>query len=182
MRILHSTRVKALAGGLALTLFALVGVSAWGLLQALLALGNTTGQFFLFAMVGAAAPYIVAALVLTLLAGGLFLWLLIALASQVSLPRLENERLATVAGYVEREVPAARAVGLSEWLTPTEPTPAERREALKERYAAGKLSDAEFERELQAIIESEEKWDEGYRDDLDSVLVDRQREPETERT
>ncbi|WP_439025659.1 hypothetical protein [Haloarchaeobius sp. DT45] len=174
MGLLSSRKVKALVAMLVLTLFTLVGVSAWGLLQALVALG-TAGSLFTF--VGAVAPWVVAALLLTVLSGVWIFWLLVVLVSRVSMPSLNSQRLSNVAALVEYAVPQAREYGVSEWLAPPEPTLEEKREALTDRYVDGRLSDSEFERELQRLYENEEGFENReFRDDLDALLEDTERD------
>ena len=161
------TRVKALLAGLVLTLFTLVGTTVWGLLRTLAALLDPGAQPLLAALVTAAAPWVVASVLLTLLAGTLLLWLSIVLASRVTLPSLESERLSGLAALVEYYVPAARSAGLSEWLAPREPTADEKLEAVKEAYVDGDLSRHEFERKVEQLYETEEELD---RDTLPSRL------------
>ncbi|WP_435363259.1 hypothetical protein [Haloarchaeobius sp. DYHT-AS-18] len=174
MGLLSSRKVKALVAMLALTLFTLVGVSAWGLLQAFAALG-TAGSLFTF--VGAIAPWVVAALLLTLLSGFWVVWLLVAIVSQVSMPSLNSQRISNAAALVEFAVPQARQYGVSEWFAPPEPTLEEKREELTERYVDGDLSDSEFERELQILYEDEEGFENReFRDDLDALLDDTERD------
>ncbi|WP_435344759.1 hypothetical protein [Haloarchaeobius sp. HRN-SO-5] len=161
------TRVKALFAGLVLTLFTLVGTTVWGALQVLAALLDPGAQPLLVALVTAAAPWLVASVLLTLLAGGLLLWLGIVLASRISLPKLESHRLSRMAAVVEHYVPAARTADLSGWLAPTEPTAEEKLEAVKQAYVDGDLSGREFERELERLYEAEAALD---REDVSSRL------------
>ncbi|WP_256298280.1 hypothetical protein [Haloarchaeobius salinus] len=155
------TKVKALTVGLVLSLFALVGTTVWGLLQGLLALLAPGSQPLLAAVVGAVAPWLLASVLLVLLSGGLLLWLVIALASRISLPspRLESERLSRAAASVEYYVPAARAADLSGWLAPPEPTAEEKLAQVKEDYVEGKISGETFERKLEQLHREEEELD-----------------------
>ncbi|WP_435335033.1 SHOCT domain-containing protein [Haloarchaeobius sp. TZWWS8] len=173
MKLLSSPKVKALTAGIVLTLFALVGVSLWGLLQTVAAIGTAGSTPLLVAMVSAGAPWLVAAVLLTLLSSVLTVWLLLVLVSQVSLPRLQSERLSKLAGFFEYRVPGLPNYGIADWLAPPEPTVEERRDTLTERYVAGELSDAEFERKLQRLYEQDEGLEPGrMRDDLDMLLDD----------
>ncbi|WP_257299604.1 hypothetical protein [Haloarchaeobius sp. FL176] len=167
------TKLKALTVGFVLSLFALVGTTVWGLLQGLLALLAPGGQPLLAAVVGAVAPWLLAAVLLVFVSGGLLLWLVITLASRISLPsprleserlslpspRLESERLSRLAAGVEHYVPAARAVELSDWLAPPEPTAEEKLAQVKEDYVEGKISGATFERKLEQLHREEEALD-----------------------
>jgi hypothetical protein len=169
------TKVKALTVGFVLSLFALVGTTVWGLLQGLLALLAPGSQPLLAAVLGAMAPWLLAAVLLILVSGGLLLWLLIALASRISIPRpsLQSERLSRAAGTVEYYVPAARAVELSDWLAPPEPTTEEKLEQAKEDYAAGNISAATFERTVERLhAEADDRPDEGFPSELDRLLDD----------
>ena len=98
---------------------------------------------------------------LVLLSGGLLLWLVITLASRISLPspRLESERLSRAAATVEYYVPAARAADLSGWLAPPEPTAEEKLAQVKEDYVAGKISGATFERKVEQLHREEAALD-----------------------
>ncbi|WP_435361218.1 hypothetical protein [Haloarchaeobius sp. DFWS5] len=177
MGLLSGTKVKGLAAAIVLTLLALVGVSSWGLLQALTAIGTAGSTPVFFAMLSAAAPWIVAGILLSLLTV-VFVFSLLAVlagraANQVSMPTLQSERLSMLVGYVEDEVPGAKQYGIAEWLAPPEPTFDEKREALRERYVDGELSDSEFERKLQRLYEDEEGLERAqFRDDLDTLLDD----------
>lgn len=152
------TTVKALVVGLALSLFALVGTTVWGLLQGLLALFAPGSQPVLAAVVGAVAPWLLASTLLILVAGGLLLWLVVTLASRVSLPspRLESERLSRMAATVEYYVPAARTAELSDWLAPPEPTAEEKLEQVKQDYVDGEISAETFERTVERLHEEAE--------------------------
>ena len=154
-------KVTALTVGLVLSLFALVGTTVWGLLQGLLALLAPGSQPILAAMLGAIAPWLLASVLLVLLSGGLLLWLVITLASRISIPspKLESERLSRVAAGVEYYVPAARAVELSDWLAPPEPTAEEKLAQVKEDYVEGKISGETFERKIEQLHREEEALD-----------------------
>ncbi|MFC4405403.1 hypothetical protein [Haloarchaeobius iranensis] len=155
------TKVKALTVGLVLSLFALVGTTVWGLLQGLLALLAPGSQPVLAAMLGAVAPWLLASVLLILVSGGLLLWLVIALASRISIPspRLESERLSRLAAGVEYYVPAARAVELSDWLAPPAPTAEEKLAQVKEDYVEGKISGETFERKIEQLHREEAALD-----------------------
>ncbi|WP_256399730.1 hypothetical protein [Haloarchaeobius litoreus] len=172
------SKVKALTVGLVLGLFALVGTTVWGLLQGLLALLAPGSQPLLAAVVGAVAPWLLASILLVLLSGGLLLWLVITLASRISLPspRLESERLSRLAAGVEYYVPAARAADLSGWLAPPEPTAEEKLAQVKEDYVEGKISGETFERKVEQLHREEEALDRSSMPSrLDKLLDDADR-------
>lgn len=73
------------------------------------------------------------------------------LAGRASLPK--NRWLADRLRVVEGAVPAAAEVGLADRF---EPSLDDRREELKRRYVEGELSEREFERELQALLDERE--------------------------
>ncbi|MFC4551682.1 MULTISPECIES: SHOCT domain-containing protein [Halorussus] len=160
MGLLSDTKVKVLLTAFVLSLFVLVGVSALGLLAALSALTSPAyaGVPLLWAMLSAAAPYIVADLLVGLFSGLTFVALAVAAVRQASMPR--NDRLARVARKVERHYPGARKAGLSERV---EPTTEDRIDRLKERYVEGEISEAEYERRLQELMADEDVNDERVR-------------------
>lgn len=152
-------RVKLLLVGVALSLFALVGVSALGLLAAVSALAQPSPATpLLFVLLDAVMPYVLAAALLGGLSFLLLVWLSVAAVRRASMPR--NDRLARVARRIERHYPAAREVGLSERV---EPTTEERIEELKRQYVEGDLSELEYERRLQDLLGEEGVSDERVR-------------------
>lgn len=99
-----------------------------------------------------------ASLLATLLLGGLTLVfaaaLLSTLASRATLPSVpRSQRAANVLHGLEAAVPPLRRLGLADRL---EPTLADRRAALKERYVDGDLSEHQFEAALHELLEEAE--------------------------
>ena len=160
MGLLSDTKVKVLLAAFVLSLFALVGVSALGLLAALTALTSPAyaGTPLVFALLDAAAPYVVALLLIGLFSGLSFVALAVAAVRQASMPR--NDRLARLARKIERYYPQAREVGLSERV---EPTTEDRIDQLKERYVEGEIGELEYERRLQELMDDERVSDERVR-------------------
>ncbi|MDS0473590.1 SHOCT domain-containing protein [Natrinema sp. 1APR25-10V2] len=82
------------------------------------------------------------------------LWVFVRHAS---LPR--SERVASAAERLEREYSPLRMLGLSEFLSPPEPSPEERADRaladLKERYVDGDITEAEFERRVDRLVANE---------------------------
>ncbi len=152
MGVLGDTKVKALLAGLALSLVALVGIAALGLLAALSALGNPeyANTSLLWIFLDSAAVYIVVFLLDALVAGLLFVGLLVAIARQASIPR--NDRLAGLVRRVERLHPLTSSVNLSERV---EPTTEDRMDEVKEQYVAGKIGEAEFERRMKRLVDED---------------------------
>lgn len=95
----------------------------------------------------------VAAILVTLLvvSGVGLVWVLIRNA-----PAIRSDRLASLAGRLEREYPPLRRAGLSDVLEPPEPTAEEQAEAaladLKQQYVDGEISEAEFERKVDRLV------------------------------
>lgn len=83
--------------------------------------------------------------------------LLYVLVRNASLPR--SDRLASLAGRLEREYPPLRAVGLSDLLAPPEPSAEERAERaladLKRQYVEGEITESEFERRVDRLVSNE---------------------------
>ncbi|EMA07668.1 hypothetical protein C437_09498 [Haloarcula vallismortis ATCC 29715] len=73
-----------------------------------------------------------------------------ALARRASVPK--SQRVADGVGRLESVVPPLASLGLSDVFAPPEPTVEERHEALTRRYVEGDLSEAEYERELRALL------------------------------
>lgn len=148
MTWLADNRHWLLFAGLVVTTLAAVGTAVVGLIATAGAL--LTGG-------GLLAP--LALLVLgPLLSGGLAVVCGVGLARElarsVSVPR--DERIAAAAGRLERLVPPLSALGLAERF---EPTVEDRREALRERYVEGDLSEAEFEARLDDLLDGERGQD-----------------------
>ncbi|WP_408959539.1 SHOCT domain-containing protein [Natrinema sp. 74] len=78
-------------------------------------------------------------------------------ARHASLPR--SERAASAAERLEREYSPLRTLGLSEVLSPPEPSAEERADRalaeLKEQYVDGEISEAEFERRVDRLVANE---------------------------
>jgi len=126
----------------------------YGLLDVLTAL--TEPGATLVATIAAAIPYVIG-LVLVGLAGiGFAGWGLYRVASgavEGNSRLLNNEYVVRLARYAERESDLARSLDLSDRLEPSEEEQTRRRlQQLKDDYAAGKLSQAEFEREVDRLL------------------------------
>ena len=148
MGLLDDSRVKILLAGFLLSLFALVAVAAFGLLAAVSALVQPTSAPLLFVLLDAVLPYVLATAFVGGLSVFLLIWLSVAAVRRASMPR--DDRLADLARKVERHSPGARQVGLSERV---EPTTEDRIEALKEQYVAGEITELEYERRLQDLMD-----------------------------
>lgn len=164
MGLLDDTRVKALLAAFLLSLFALVVTASLGLLAVLSALADPTGGALVFVLLDAAAPYLVASMLVGLLSFLLFVALAVAAVRRASMPR--DERLADLARKAERVSPQARKVGLAERF---EPTAEERIDDLKREYVAGEITELEYERRLQELMDERDVGDE-RRERLDDEL------------
>ncbi|MFC7080836.1 SHOCT domain-containing protein [Halorussus caseinilyticus] len=159
MGLLGDGRVRALLAGFVLSLFALLGIAAVGLLAAVSVLAQPTPTTpFVVALVEAVAPYVVAAVVVGGVSFLLLAWLSVAAVRRASMPR--DDRLARLARLVERYSSEARQVGLADHF---EPTTDDRIEELKRRYVEGELTELEYERRLQELMDEEGVSDERVR-------------------
>lgn len=153
MGLLDDTKVKALLVGFLLSLAVLVATASLGLVAVLSALADPTG-FLPFVLLNAAAPYLVASMLVGLVSFLLFVALSVAAVRRASVPR--DERLAELARTVERVSPQARRVDLAERF---EPTAEERIEQLKREYVAGEITELEYERRLQDLLREADRGD-----------------------
>ena len=159
MGLLDDGRVKVLLVGVVLSLFALVAISALGLLAAVSALAQPSPATpLLFVLLDAVLPYALGAALVGGLSFLLLVWLSVAAVRRASMPR--NDRLARVARRVERHYPAAREVGLSERV---EPTTEDRIDELKRQYVEGEITEWEYEQRLQDLLGEEGVSDERVR-------------------
>lgn len=94
-------------------------------------------------------PILTGLIVIAVLSGLSLTWSVARSLSMPSIPR--SERLQTVAEHAERNLSPLRYLGLSEIVTPREPTDEERIEELKELYVAGEIDEAEFERRMERL-------------------------------
>jgi len=108
------------------------------------------GESVLVALLEAVVPSVLAVVALAVVDVALVAWLVVRAVRLAERPR--SDRLASVAAVAERYVPGLSALGLAAAL---EPTAADRRAALTDRYARGELTEAEFEREMAALLAEE---------------------------
>ena len=142
-------------GGFVVAVVLLVGAALLGVLEALSALSG--GAYYgersaLLTMLGAAAEWVVAVLALGLVAAAFLVATVVSLLRNQSLPR--SDRLAAVVERLEREYPLLRRFDVK---AKVEPTDDERQRRLKERYVAGEISDAEFEREMGRLMDDADR-------------------------
>ncbi|WP_115864920.1 SHOCT domain-containing protein [Halorussus litoreus] len=148
MGLRDDTRVTLLLAGLVLSLFALVGVVAFGMLAVVSAvLAPPAGTPLLVALLNAVVPYALAGAFFGMLSLLLLIWTTAAAVRRASMPR--SERLASLARTAERHSSEARELGLAERF---EPTTEERIEALKAEYVDGEITEYEYEQRLQRLL------------------------------
>lgn len=138
-------------GGFAVTSILLVGAGLVGILEGLSTLSGGApagGKSALLRALGAAAGWLVAALVLGLLAALFLCAAVVSLLRNASLPR--DDRLVSAVERLERKYPLVREFDVAERF---EPTVEDRRRELREQYVAGELGDREFERQLAQLLD-----------------------------
>jgi len=165
-----SGRYRLYFGGFVLMTILLVVVSLLALWDALSVLTGTVyyGEtFVLFAMLGAAAEWIVAGIALGLLAIVFLIATVVSVLRTKSVPR--SSRLATLVGRLEREFPMLRRFDVKEKV---EPTTEDRAEKLKQRYIDGDISEREFEREMDRLLDDDTSTQRYSRSDGTSIEID----------
>ena len=138
-----------LSGGLLLVVMGYLGLIVYS--------GVATGTPIVDVLLDIAVPVLVSVvfLVALLLFSGIgLLWIVV---QNASIPR--SERIAILAERVERKYPPLRVLGLSEFLSPPEPSADEQAEQalaeLKQQYVDGEITEAEFERKVDRLVANE---------------------------
>jgi uncharacterized membrane protein len=130
--------------------------------------GLVTGTPVVGVLVDVAVPALAGFALLVVLLVGSVVGLALSVVRHASLPR--SERVAALAERAEREYPALGALGLSDLLSPPEPSADERAERaladLKRRYVEGDLTEDEFERKVDRLVAA---------DSIDAARADRER-------
>lgn len=138
-----------LSGAALLAVIGYVGLVAYSAL--------VTGTPIVELLLDIAVPFLVAVVVLVGLLAASGIGVLWALAARAS--RFRSDRAARIAEYLEREYPPLRVLGLSDLIAPPEPSAEERAERaladLKRQYVEGSITEAEFERKVDRLIETE---------------------------
>jgi uncharacterized membrane protein len=116
-----------------------------------------TGAPIVSTLVDIALPTLLGLAVLTVLFAVSLVGLLYVLVQNASLPR--SERIAALAERAEKEYSPLKVVGLSDLLTPPEPSADEQAERalarLKQQYVDGELSEEEFERKVDRLVSND---------------------------
>jgi uncharacterized membrane protein len=124
-----------------------------------------TGASMVGVLSGLAFPYlpiVAVLLVISVISAIGFGW---GILRRLSIPR--SERLETAAERAEQRYPMLDGLGLSERVSPPEPSTEDALEDLKRRYVAGELDEASFERKLDRLVAN---------DSVDDVRAERERE------
>lgn len=157
MNWVKDNRLLLLFAAVVLTTLGTVGIGIVGVVATLGALlgGGAVVQTF--------ATFLLGTLLLVGVDIVLSVALVRALARRASVPK--NQRVAGGLGRLESIIPPLASLGLSDVFAPPEPTVEERHEALTRRYVEGELSEAEYERELQALLGEGERTETELLDD-----------------
>ncbi|MFC7249721.1 hypothetical protein ACFQJ5_07715 [Halomicroarcula sp. GCM10025324] len=147
MSLVADNRLPLLFSGVVLTTVGAVGLGVVGVLATLSTL-VTGGSILAPAVITVLGPLLLLGLDVVFAVA-----LLRELRRRATLPK--HQRLASVLRRLERVLPPLSALGLADRFEPPAPTSDERRAQIARRYVDGDLSEAELERELQALLESE---------------------------
>lgn len=138
-----------LSGGLLLVVIGYLGLIVYS--------GLANGTPIVDVLLDIAVPVLVSVVFLVamlILSGVAMLWVIV---QNASIPR--SERIAILVERVEREFPPLRVLGLSEFLSPPEPSADEQAEQaladLKQQYVDGEITEAEFERKVDRLVTNE---------------------------
>ena len=152
-----SLGVLLVSGTLLAVVFGYVGLVVYSALaQGASMVGVVSGLAFPY------LPLVAVLLILTMLSALGVGW---GILQRLSIPK--SERLGIAAERAEQRYPALDGFGLSELLSPPEPSTEDALEDLKRRYVAGELDEAAFERKLDRLVAN---------DSVDDVRAARERE------
>lgn len=141
-------------GGFVLTVIALVGVALMALVDAASVLSSGVfynEEFVLLAMLGEAAEWVAIGIVVALLSVVFLLASVVSVLRNTSIHR--DDRLAGLVERLEREYPVLRKFDAAEKV---EPTTEDRKEQLTQQYVDGEISEAEFEREMERLLDDDQ--------------------------
>lgn len=142
-------------GGFVVTGVLLVGAGLVGLIEGLSALSGgvpASEEFVLLTMLGAAAEWVVAVLVLGIVAVAFLAATIVSVLRTASLPR--DDRLVSIVQVLERRYPVLGQFDVSDKV---EPTAADRQQRLKEQYMNGEITEIEFERKMEELMQDEDR-------------------------
>lgn len=157
-------------GGFLVTGMLAVGAVLVGLLDALSRLSAgvvSQEEFILVAMVTQAAEWLLVSIGLGVLALVFLVATVVSVLRNSALPR--DDRLVTLVEWLERRYPLLRRFDVS---SKVEPTVEDRKQDLKEQYIAGEISEREFERRLEAIMDDESGERHSRSSDTSATTID----------
>lgn len=140
-------------GGFVLSGLALVAVALLGLFDGLSVLTGGVAyeeDLLVLAMLAEAAEWVLVGLVVGLVCVLFLAATVFSVLRNNSLPR--SDRLVSLVELLERRYPVLRQFDASKRV---EPTVSDRKQELKERYVAGEIDDATFEREMAKLLDDE---------------------------
>lgn len=156
-----------LSGGLLLVVVGYLGLIVYT--------GMMSGTPIVESLLDIAAPTIIAVAVLVVIFTLSSVGALWTIVQNASLPR--STRLGKLVGHLERKYSPLGTVGLSETLTPPEPSAEEQAEQalanLKQQYVNGEITEREFERKVDRLVSN---------DSIDEVHARRERRRVVEET
>jgi hypothetical protein len=138
-------------GGFVITTVLLVGASLLGVLDGLSAFSAgvpANEEFVLLELLGAAAEWVVAVIALGIVALLFLAATVVSVLRSASLPR--DDRLVSIVERIERRYPVLRRFDAAQRF---QPTMEDRQQQLREQYVQGKISEAEFEREMTRVMD-----------------------------
>lgn len=130
-----------------------VGASMMGMIDGLSALpeGAAYGEEFApLLMLQAGGEWLVASMVLGLFSMAFLTATVVSVLRNRAFPR--DDRIASVVERLERRYPILQEFDVSKRF---EPTPEERKKELKAQYVEGELSEAEFERRMEQVMDGD---------------------------
>jgi uncharacterized membrane protein len=161
------SRYRFYLGGFLLSVALLIGSGLVGLYEALTVLASGLyyqGTFVLFALVGETAEWLVAGLAFTMLAVTFLFATVVSVLRNVSMPSPKSSRVARGVRWLEQKFPFLERYDASKRVEPGTEAKAEK---IKQRYVEGELSEAEFEREMNDLLDEDGV---GQRADIDTQV------------
>lgn len=149
------SRYRLYLTGFLLSVGLLIGSGLLGLYEALTVLSSGLyyqGTFVLFALVGETAQWLVAGLGFIMLAVTFLFATVVSVLRNVSMPSPKSSRVARGVRWLEQRFPFLERYDASKRVEPGTEAKAEK---IKQRYVEGELSEAEFEREMNDLLDED---------------------------
>lgn len=140
-------------GGFVITGVLLVGAGLAGILDALSVLSGDVyygEELILLAMLGEAAEWVMAGLILGLFAVVFLAATVVSVLQSTSLPR--SDRLVSIVEWLECKYPILRQFDVSEKV---KPTTEDRKQQIKDQYITDEISEEEFEHEMEQLLDED---------------------------